>query len=51
MEWIFQNKFVRKANFSPALVLTVVSVGLSFPLQCLIAILKLLVHLILLCHM
>lgn len=32
MEWIFQNKFVRNGNFSPALVLRVVSVGLSFPL-------------------
>lgn len=31
MEWIFQNKLVRNANFSPALVLRVVSVGLSFP--------------------
>lgn len=31
MEWIFQNKFVRNANFSPALMLRVVSVGLIFP--------------------
>lgn len=31
MEWIFQNKFVRNANFSPALVLGVLSVRLSFP--------------------
>lgn len=32
MEWQFQNKSVRNANFSPALVFRVVRLGLSLPL-------------------